>query len=125
MVVTDPYGERILPTGRSRSFTDAVLSSNRRVGTMDWQEINRDEIERRRDRLFDRFGNVPVRQRHDTPSPDRFEEWIELSKMGYIGSAYALIRRSPADLPPLTESMAVDGEERERVLLIIGRGGSK
>ncbi|EMA53484.1 MULTISPECIES: NUDIX hydrolase [Halococcus] len=92
---------------------------------MTHREINLDEIERRRDRLFDRFGEAPVRERHDTPDADEFEEWSELSTTGYIGSAYALVHRPPERLPELTESMAVDGDERERVLLILGRGGSK
>lgn len=92
---------------------------------MNWQDINRGEVERRRDRLLDRFGQAAVHDRHDTPNPTRFEEWLEASRGGYIGSAYALVRRVPDDLPPLTESMAVDGEERERILLILGRGGSK
>lgn len=92
---------------------------------MGWQDINLEEIERRRDRLFDRFGEAPVHERHDTPDPARFEEWIELSRAGYVGSAYALVNRSPAQLAPLTESMDVDSEEQERVLLILGRGGSK
>lgn len=92
---------------------------------MDWQDINREEIERRRDRLLDSFGEAPVHERHDTPEPERFEEWIQKSKDGYIGSAYALIKRSPDGLSPLTESMAVEGEEKERVLLILGRGGFK
>ncbi|WP_049899263.1 NUDIX hydrolase [Halococcus agarilyticus] len=90
---------------------------------MTYREINLEEIERRRDRLFDRFGEAPVRERHDTPDADGFEEWIEMSTAGYIGSAYALVRRSPEQLPELTESMAVDGDER--VLLVLGRGGSK
>lgn len=92
---------------------------------MDWQDINRETVERRRDRLFDCYGEAPVRERHDRPDPDRFEEWITLSEDGYIGSAYALIRRPTERLPPLTDSMAVDGAERERVLLILGRGGSQ
>ena len=92
---------------------------------MTYRDINRREIERRRDRLFDRFGEAPVRERHDTPDTDEFEEWIEMSTAGYIGSAYALVRRSPEQLPELTESMAVDGDERERVLLVLGRGGAK
>ncbi len=91
---------------------------------MGWEEINRTEVRRRRDRLFDRYGDAPVHERHDTPDADQFEDWIEMSRAGYIGSAYALVCRSPDQLPPLTESMTVDGEERERVLLILGRGGS-
>lgn len=92
---------------------------------MSWEDINREEIERRHDRLFDRFGEAPVRERHDTPDAVHFKEWIELSNAGYIGSAYALVRRSPDQLTPLTESMTVEGEEQERILLILGRGGSK
>jgi ADP-ribose pyrophosphatase YjhB (NUDIX family) len=92
---------------------------------MGWQNINHEEVERRSDRLADQFGDATIYERHDTPDPDRFEDWIEMSKDGYIGSAYALVRRLPNDLSPLTESMAVDGEEQERVLLILGRGGSK
>lgn len=92
---------------------------------MTYRDINLDEIERRRDRLFDRFGEASVRERHDTPDADAFEEWIELSTAGYIGSAYALVRRPPGRLSELTESMAVDVDEQERVLLILGRGGSK
>ncbi|MFC4990189.1 NUDIX hydrolase [Saliphagus infecundisoli] len=92
---------------------------------MGYRDINRDEVERRRDRLLDRFGDAPVYERHDTPSDGEFAEWLEMSRDGYIGSAYALVRRTPDQLPPLTESMAVDGTEQERVLLIVGRGGSK
>lgn len=89
------------------------------------EDVNRDAVECRRDRLFDRFGEAPVRERRDSPPPDEFEEWIELSRAGYVGSAYALVRRPPGKLPPLTESMEVDGPERERVLLILGRGGDR
>lgn len=89
------------------------------------QEVNRSAVERRRDRLLDRFGDAPVAERHETPAAETFEELIALSKDGYIGSAYALVRRTPAQLPPLSESMAVDGDERERVLLILPRGGSE
>ncbi|WP_247002546.1 NUDIX hydrolase [Halosolutus gelatinilyticus] len=89
------------------------------------RDVNLAEIERRRDRLVDRFGNAPVRERRDEPPADRFAEWLELSRQGYVGGAYALVRRPPDRHPPLTESMTVDGPERERVLLIVGRGGSK
>lgn len=89
------------------------------------RDVNLAEVGARRDRLFERFDQAPVRERHDTPDPDTFEEWRELSEAGYIGSAYALVRRTPDQLLPLTESMAVASPERERVLLILGRGGSK
>lgn len=89
------------------------------------RDVNLDPIERRHDRLFDRFGEAPVHERHDTPDPETFEEWQAMSEDGYIGSAYALIRRTPERLPPLSETMEVDGEERERVLLILPRGGSE
>jgi len=92
---------------------------------MSRQDINREVVERRRDRLFERHGPAPVVERHDMPAPGTFEEWRDMSRNGYIGSAYALVRRAPDQSPPLTESMAVEGEERERVLLILGRGGTR
>lgn len=89
------------------------------------REVNLEEVKRRRDRLFERFGEAPVREHHESPSPDRFEAWIEMSESGYVGSAYALVWRPPEKLPPLSETVEVDGEERERVLLILPRGGSR
>lgn len=92
---------------------------------MNFKDINREEVERRCERLEDRFGEATIHERHDTPKPDRFEDWLEQSNDGYIGSAYALVQRSPDDLPPLADSFTVDGAEQERVLLILGRGASK
>lgn len=92
---------------------------------MNGTEINRDEIQRRREWLVDRFGDAPVYERHDRPAPEEFREWIEMADDGYIGSAYALVRRPPDRLAPLSATMDVEGEEHERVLLILGRGGTR
>lgn len=92
---------------------------------MDYREVNLEEVERRRDRLFAEFGDAPVVERHDTPDAETFEEWRSLSEAGYIGSAYALVSRTPDQLPALSETMDVANEERERVLLILGRGGTR
>lgn len=89
------------------------------------RDVNLAEIERRRDRLFGRFGDVPVRERRETPPSERFEEWIEMCEEGYLGGAYALVRRPPEKLPPLSESFEIGEDERERVLLILTRGSSK
>lgn len=89
-----------------------------------YDDINLEENERRRDRLFDQYGEAPVREVYKSPPPDEFEEWAETSKAGYIGSAYAFVRRPAEQFADLTESYEVDGEEQERVLLILGRGNS-
>ena len=83
-----------------------------------------EENERRRDQLFDQYSEAPVREVHKSPPPDEFEEWIAMSRSGYIGSAYAFVRRSSEQFADLTESYEIDGEEQERVLLILGRGNS-
>ena len=88
-------------------------------------EITREEVVRRRNRLFERFGEVPVETRRKRPERETFDAWREASLAGYVGSAYALVRRSPERLPPLTESAGVDGPERERVLLLLGRGRTR
>ena len=90
-----------------------------------FDDINLEENERRLDRLFDQYGEAPVREVHKSPASDEFEEWVAMSRTGYIGSAYAFVRRSPGQFADLTESYEVDGEERERVLLILGRGNSE
>lgn len=88
-------------------------------------EISLSDVERRRDRLLDRFGDAPVRANHVRVPPAEFPEWVEASREGYVGSAYALVRRPPERLADLTPSMSVDGEERERVLLLLPRGGNR
>ena len=71
--------------------------------------------------MFERFGEVPVETRRKRPERETFDAWREASLAGYVGSAYALVRRPP----PLTESASVDGPERERVLLLSGRGRTR
>lgn len=88
------------------------------------REVNRETLERRRDRLFERFGTAPVIELHKSPNPEEFDDWIQMSAEGYLGSAYALVHRTPDQLPPLTESMEPVGAERDQVLLIKGRGGT-
>ena len=44
---------------------------------------------------------------------------------GYLGGAYAFVKRPPEKLPPLSESFELESEERERVLLILTRGSTK
>lgn len=87
-------------------------------------EINREAINRRRDRLFEQFGEAPVVARQKRPDWETFTEWRDQSRAGYVGSAYALVRRGPEQLAPLTESASVDGPERERTLLVLGRGAT-
>ena len=89
-----------------------------------YHDINLEENERRRNRLFDQFDEAPVQRVHKSPPPDQFEEWIAMSRAGYLGSAYAFVRRPPERFAELTESYEVAGEEQERVLLILGRGNS-
>jgi ADP-ribose pyrophosphatase YjhB (NUDIX family) len=88
-------------------------------------EINLVEVERRRDRLLDRFGDTPVWAARVTVPTGEFEDWIDQSRGGYVGSAYALVRRPPERLADLSATMTVDGEERERVLLSLPRGSDR
>lgn len=87
-------------------------------------DVNREELARRRERLIEAFGEAPVQEVRKTPEPGEFEEWVAMAEDGYIGSAYALIHRTPEQLPPLTESMQPVEDERAQVLLIKGRGGT-
>ena len=90
-----------------------------------YDDVNLSAVERRRDRLLDEYGDAPVWTNHVEAPPDAFDEWVADSKAGYVGSAYALVRRPPERLQSLTPSMTVDGAETERVLLILPRGGNR
>ncbi|WP_330632691.1 NUDIX domain-containing protein [Halocatena halophila] len=81
-------------------------------------------IEQQIEQCRDEFGDAPVIERQDTPDPETFEQWRALSEDGYVGSAYALVRRQPADRPPLSASMPDDLDERPSTLLIRHRGGT-
>jgi ADP-ribose pyrophosphatase YjhB (NUDIX family) len=90
---------------------------------MSFEEVNFEKIRARKERLFEEFGEAPVRERHDTPDSETFEQWIEGSRSGYVGGAYALVRRPPDRFPEPTDPESVPEEEPERVLLIGGRAG--
>lgn len=89
------------------------------------EDVNLEEIERRKTVLQERFGDAPVETVQKSPGSDEFAAWVEMSRDGYVGSAYALVRRTPEQLPALTESMTVDGDEDSRRLLVLPRGGSR
>jgi hypothetical protein len=59
----------------------------------DHADVNLAAVERRRDRLFDRYGDVPVRDRRFTPDADERERFLlvldrESSKWGLPGSGH-------------------------------------
>lgn len=87
--------------------------------------INRETVERRRDRLRDDYDAEHVREECETVDPDLFEELREVSLDGYTGGGYAWVVRDPDDTAPLTESMPDEVDDGRRVLMILGRGGNR
>ncbi|WP_207590362.1 NUDIX domain-containing protein [Halomontanus rarus] len=85
-------------------------------------DINEAAVERRKERVRESYGDVPVQRRRWTISEDEFRSWVRTSRDGYVGSAYVLVRRPPEETHELTPTMSVDGPERERVLLVLPRG---
>lgn len=93
---------------------------------MNQTHSNRDSIEDRLSRLDEEYGVDYVEERPIEVDPERFPDEIELSRDGYDGSSYVWVVRSPEDAGPLTESMPEDaGNDRDRVLMILGRGGDE
>lgn len=92
---------------------------------MSGQEINRETVERRRDRLRDEYDGATVREETETVDADQFEELRSLSVDGYTGGGYAWVVRDPDDAASLTESMPDDVDDGRRVLMILGRGGTR
>lgn len=92
---------------------------------MSYTEINKEKIERRKQRLFDDYGEVPVETREYELPPQEFEDDIKMSKEGYIGSAYVWVIRSPEDVEMSQETVREVGIDSPSVLMILGRNGTK
>lgn len=88
------------------------------------EHVNRETVDSRFERLDEEYG---VDYREDetvTVDPAAFDEEIQLSRDGYIGSSYVWIVRTPDRTPALTASMPEEArEDTDRVLMILGRGG--
>ncbi len=90
---------------------------------MSTTHINREAVERRLSRLRSAYGDVPVLEREETNSTERFDELQSRGEDGYTGGGYAWIVRDPEDAPELSGSMPTDArEEGSHVLLIVDRG---
>ncbi|WP_256298535.1 NUDIX domain-containing protein [Haloarchaeobius salinus] len=88
--------------------------------------INEAAVDRRLERLRERYGEFPVEVDRRELTGEEFEEWTtDTDEYDYVGGAYCWIRRSPAEAAELSESMPEDAaDDGERVLLIMGRGVS-
>lgn len=85
--------------------------------------VNRDDVERRLDRLRDRDGSLTVVEGAETLPPERFDRLHDHARDGYTGGGYAWIVREPSDAPPLSPSMPDDAvEPGPTVLLVQSRG---
>ena len=88
--------------------------------------VNRETVERRRERLLDEYGREGVElveTRWESP-PEEFEEYVAQSRAGYVGGAYCWVGRTAEQFADLTESMpdgSVPDDGEERALLILHR----
>ncbi|QPV62093.1 NUDIX domain-containing protein [Halosimplex litoreum] len=89
------------------------------------EHVNREAVERRRDRLQAEYGEVPVERIRDEVPPERFATLCAESREGYIGGAYCWVVREPDQTAPLTESMPDDLEADRRVLMILNRADER
>lgn len=89
------------------------------------EEINRETVERRRDRLRDEYGDVRVHEEREVIDGEDFPELLALSRDGYTGGGYAWVVRRPEQAAELTESMPDHVDDDAAVLMILGRGGER
>ena len=89
------------------------------------EAINRETVERRKERLLGEYDGVEVREVRDEMPDDEFAEFREHCRDGYTGGGYAWVVRDPADAAPLTESMPDGLDVEERVLMILNRAGDR
>ena len=88
-------------------------------------DVNRDEVDRRQERLRTAYGDVPVREEHEEVPADLFPELRDLAREGYTGGGYVWVVREPPETAPLSESVPGDIDESRRVLLILSRGSTR
>ncbi|MFD1644625.1 NUDIX domain-containing protein [Haloarchaeobius litoreus] len=88
--------------------------------------INEAEVDRRLDRLQERYVAFPVVEKRESLSQAQYERWTaDVDAYDYIGGAYCWIRRDEDEAPALSESMPEEAaDDGDRVLLIMGRGTS-
>jgi 8-oxo-dGTP pyrophosphatase MutT (NUDIX family) len=88
--------------------------------------VNRETVERRRRRLFDEYDDVYVQNvTHEFDDEEDYRDLLETARKGYTGGGYAWVVREPDEAAALTESMPDEVDDGRRVLMILGRGGSR
>lgn len=89
-------------------------------------ERNQERVDRRLARLREGWGQFPVEDVGEIElTGDVFEGMLDRTREGYTGSGYAWVVRRAGEAAPLSESMPEDAaDDRDRVLLILSRGGS-
>jgi 8-oxo-dGTP pyrophosphatase MutT (NUDIX family) len=89
-------------------------------------ESNEQAVERRMDRLYGEYGEVPVEEETWEDSAEEFADAIEYAENGYLGGAYAWVVREPEDAAALTESMPEEASaDARRALMILNRANDE
>lgn len=89
------------------------------------EEINRETIERRKERLLEEYDGVEVHTGPERMEPEEFDEFREIARDGYLGGGYCWVVREPEQAAPLTPSMPDDIDEKRRALMIQSRGSTR
>lgn len=90
------------------------------------EHVNKQAVDEKITRLREQYGPLYEEDQTVEVPMEGFQGEVQLSRDGYLGSAYAWIVRRPGDAPDLTESMPEEARTDEsRVLLILGRGGTQ
>lgn len=89
------------------------------------EHVNRETIERRRDRLLEEYEPVEFHEEETTIDPEEFADLREIAEEGYLGGGYAWVVREPEQAAELTPSMPDDLDEARRVLMIQTRGSNR
>lgn len=89
------------------------------------ERVNRETVRRRTERLRDEYDGVRVQEVSDELDEAEFSDFLAHCRDGYLGGGYAWVVREPDQAAELTESMPDEVDDGRRVLMILGRGGSR
>ena len=89
------------------------------------EQVNRETVVRRKERLFAEYEDVHRQELTDELDDEEFDDFLAHCRSGYTGGGYAWVVRDPDQAAELTESMPDEVDDGRRVLMIMGRGGSR
>ena len=88
-------------------------------------EVNRERVGSLIEEYQDHYREVPVERDPIAVPAEAFDDYVASARTGYDGGAYAWVVRDAGDVAPLSDTAAVEFDDRRRVLMHYPRSGDE